>query len=84
VSPSSLKRSTTVAITITGTGFTSNTKVAFSGSDLTNSKLVVVSATKITLSVKVAATAVLGGRSMTLTNSDAGTSTLANALTITT
>jgi hypothetical protein len=84
VTPSSLKRSTTVAVTITGTGFNSTTKVAFSGADLSNSKLVVVSATKITVSVKVGATAVLGGRSLTLTNSDGGTSTLANAVTITT
>jgi hypothetical protein len=47
------------------------------------SKLTIKSATQLTLTVKVATTATTGGRSVTVTNSDEGTSTLVNGLTIT-
>jgi peptidoglycan/xylan/chitin deacetylase (PgdA/CDA1 family)/major membrane immunogen (membrane-anchored lipoprotein) len=84
VAPSSLKRGTTTTVTILGSGFDSSSRVTLSGLDLTQSKLTLVNPGKLTVSVKVGATAATGGRSVTVTNGDGGTDTLVSGLTITT
>jgi peptidoglycan/xylan/chitin deacetylase (PgdA/CDA1 family) len=84
VSPSTLRRSTTVTVTITGTTLIKGAKVTVSGTGVTVGTTTWQSATSMTAVLRATATAPTGARSLTVTNPDGGVSTLANAFTVTT
>jgi peptidoglycan/xylan/chitin deacetylase (PgdA/CDA1 family) len=84
VSPSTLRRGATSTVTITGTNFVQGAKVTLSGTGVTVLLVTWNSATSMTAVLRAATTAPTGVRSLTVTNSDGGVATLANALTVTT
>jgi peptidoglycan/xylan/chitin deacetylase (PgdA/CDA1 family) len=84
VSPSTLRRGATSAVTITGTNFVQGAKVTLSGTGVTVVLVTWNSATSMTAVLRAATSAPTGVRSLTVTNSDGGVATLANALTVTT
>ncbi|MCW2927080.1 MAG: hypothetical protein JWM86_1048 [Thermoleophilia bacterium] len=64
-----------LAVQLTGTGFTSTTTVSFSGAGLTVSAPTYVSPTRIDVTVTVAASAPLGARDITVANPNTATGT---------
>jgi hypothetical protein len=82
VSPPSGARGTAVPVTITGTGFGNNAKVAVSGG-VTVSNVVVVNTTTINATFTIPSGAATGQRTITVTNKDKGRGSLANAFTVT-
>ena len=73
VSPSTVRRGTSRALTITGTGFQSNIVLALSpAAGVTLKNIVVVSPTTITCTITVAANTLVGNRTLTVTNRDGG------------
>jgi hypothetical protein len=81
ISPSSLARGTTTTVTLTGSDFQRNVKVAVTGTGVGVSKVTWVSGTKVTLTVNATTKAAVGVRSLVITNPDLGT--VSGALTIT-
>lgn len=73
---------TKVAVTVNGTGFDGKPKVTVSGSGVTV-KVTPVSATRISLSVTTASSAVPGPRDVTVVNHDGASTTASGALTVT-
>jgi hypothetical protein len=72
-------------VTLTGSGFVTTspgTAVSFSGDGIAVTSKTVDSATQITLQVDIGSSATTGARSITVTNPDSGTSTKANAFTV--
>ena len=72
----------TFNLTATGTNFTANSRLNFSGAGITVSNVQVVSPTQMTAAVAVASTAATGSRSVTVSSSTAAT-TLALPFTVT-
>jgi hypothetical protein len=81
VNPSSIARGTTTTVTLTGSDFQRNLKVAVSGTGVGVSKVTWVSSTKVTLTVNATTKAAVGVRSLVITNPDLGT--VSGVLTIT-
>jgi sugar lactone lactonase YvrE len=79
ISPNSGAQGTAVPVTLTGTGFISGATVSISNAGVAVSNVSVVSATQITATFTIAATATLGAANVTVTTSG-GTS---NAVTFT-
>ena len=73
VSPASGVQGTNVPVTLTGTNFAANATVNVSGSGITVSNVVVVSATQITATFGIASNATLGGDTVTVTAAGATT-----------
>jgi hypothetical protein len=69
-------------VTVTGSNFQSGATVAFSGTGITVNSTTFVSATQLTVNLSVATTATVGARSVTVSNPNAGTRTVANAFTV--
>jgi IPT/TIG domain len=63
-------------ITITGTNFQSGATVSFSGTGITVNSVTFNSATSLTANITISASATTGFRSVTVTNPDAGTTTV--------
>ena len=83
--PASVRRNTTVTVTLTGTSFDSSVKLAVSGAGVTLSALTYVDTTTLRVTVKASGTAALGGRSLTVTsNTTKGVSTAPNVLSVVT
>ena len=79
--PASVRRGATVTVTLSGTSFDSSVKLTVSGSGVSLSALTYVNATTLRVTVKVAGTAALGGRSLTVSsNTTKGVSTATNLL----
>jgi hypothetical protein len=72
LSPNSGIQGTTVNVTVTGTGFTSQSSIGISGTGITISNLTIVSATQITASFIIAGNAATGVRNVTITNPTPG------------
>ena len=84
VIPGSGAQGASFSLTLTGTKFSPPVTVTFSGTGITPLTPTVSSdGTTITLPISINAGATLGGRSVTVTNSTGGSSTLANAFTVT-
>ena len=80
VSPSTIRRSLTTTVTLTGTSFDPSITVTVPGGGVTVLAVTYLSPTSATISVRVGAGAALGARSVTVTSATTkGTSTLANA-----
>ncbi len=77
---SSTQRTRTV--TVRGTNFQPNATAAFDGTGLTVALVTRTDASTLTVSLVIAANAVAGARSVTVTNPDGGTVSFANALTL--
>jgi hypothetical protein len=77
ISPSSGDQGGTETVTINGASFVSGASVAFSGSGITVNSTSFVSATELKASITIAAGASTGARTVTVTNPDAGTDSLA-------
>jgi hypothetical protein len=73
----------TRTVTVKGTGFAAGVTAAFDGNGLTAGTVTRTDASTLTISTSIAANAMAGGRSVTVTNPDGGTVSLANALTLT-
>ncbi|MHB8234064.1 MAG: beta strand repeat-containing protein [Solirubrobacteraceae bacterium] len=69
-------------VAIKGTGFAAGAKAAFSGTGITVASTTVKSATELTAEVSVSSSAATGLRSVTVTNSDEGAGSLANAFNV--
>jgi hypothetical protein len=83
--PASVRRNTTVTVTLTGTSFDSSVKLAVSGAGVSLSALTYVDTTTLRVTVKASGTAALGGRSLTVTsNTTKGVSTAPNVLSVVT
>ena len=84
VSPSSAKQGETLQVTITGTNIKAGATASFSGTGITiGTTTVNATAGTIVLDVVIGASAVQGQRNVTVTNSDGGTATSANAFRVT-
>ena len=73
IAPNSGTQGTTVTVTLNGSNFQPGAKVAIGGSGVSATNVTVVSATQITASLTIGATAATGAHSVTVTTS-AGTS----------
>ncbi|GAI53247.1 unnamed protein product, partial [marine sediment metagenome] len=80
VSPDSGEQGATLEVTIGGTNFTGATAVSF-GTGITVNSFTVVSATQITASISISATATLGLRDVSVTT-PGGTGTLTDGFTV--
>jgi hypothetical protein len=74
VSPIFATRSQTLNVTVTGTNFATGATTAF-GTGITVNSTTVNSSTQITANITTASTATLGAYNVTITNTDAGTTT---------
>jgi CSLREA domain-containing protein len=83
VSPSSVARGQAVPVDIVGTTFNTAVTVTISTTDVTVGPVTRVDATHVRVTLTAASTAVVGARSLTITNTDAGKVTAANVVTIT-
>ncbi len=83
VSPTTIARSTSITMTITGTEFVKGAVVTISGTKVTVGKTTWVSKTSMTVVLSANSTATTGLRSVTVTNPDSGAATKANSLTVT-
>jgi hypothetical protein len=83
ITPAVGAQSTTVPVTIVGTGFGPGATVAVSGALVTVNTVVVVSDTHITANVVVGAAAIVGARNITVTNVNTGTVVGTAAFTVT-
>ena len=70
-------------LTMTGSGFTPDTKVGFTGAQGVSAETNFVSTTTLSVSVSVAQTARVGAYSIVLTNPDGGNSTCSKCFTVT-
>jgi hypothetical protein len=77
ISPSSGDQGGTETVTINGASFVSGASVSFSGTGITVNSTSFVSATELKASITIAAGASTGARTVTVTNPDAGTDSLA-------
>jgi hypothetical protein len=68
INPGSGVQGTNVPVTLTGTNFAANSTVNVSGSGITVSNLVMVNPTQITATFQIAANAVTGGYTVTVTS----------------
>ncbi|HYL93048.1 MAG TPA: IPT/TIG domain-containing protein [Alphaproteobacteria bacterium] len=82
LNPTSGAQATTVNVTLTGTNFLSGATCSF-GAGITVNSCTFNSATQLIANVTIAVSATTGTRSVTVTNPDNQTSTLANAFTVT-
>jgi len=83
VSPATVKRGTSVTVTLTGSGFDNTMKLAIDGTGVSLSGAKYVSPTTFTLTVKTAATAQLVAHALTATiAASRGTGSLQNAITV--
>jgi Quinohemoprotein amine dehydrogenase, alpha subunit domain III len=69
-------------IAVNGTGFASGATVAFSGSGITTNSTTFVSPTEIDLNVTIGGSATLSSRTVTVTNPDGGSGSLASAFSV--
>jgi hypothetical protein len=83
-SPSSRVQGSSQTVTIKGKNFSSGSELAasFSGTGVTVSSTTFKSSTELTASVTVSSSAAVGARSLSVTNADSGTGSLANAFTV--
>ncbi|HWG08805.1 MAG TPA: IPT/TIG domain-containing protein [Solirubrobacteraceae bacterium] len=81
-SPSSGDQGGTQNVLVTGTNFVSSSAVSISGTGVTINSTTFESETQIKLNVTVAAGATTGGRTVTVTNPDAGVGSLASGYTV--
>jgi hypothetical protein len=77
ISPNSGARGTSVAVTLSGTGFTGATTVDVSGNNVTVTGMTVVSDSQITATFVIAANAGTNARTVTVTTSAGGSNTVA-------
>lgn len=77
------QRATHRTITLQGTGFMENPTISISGTGITIDTVSRTSATQLVISISITETASTGTRNITITNTDGGTTTTSNALTIT-
>jgi IPT/TIG domain/Quinohemoprotein amine dehydrogenase, alpha subunit domain III len=83
ISPSSRAQGTTgQTVTIKGTGFASGASASFSGSSITVESTTFVSSTELTAKVSISSFASTGARTVTVTNLDGGSDSLAGAFTV--
>ena len=73
----------TRTVTVKGTGFATGVTASFDGNGITAGVVTRVDGSTLTIPATIAANAVAGGRSVTVTNPDGGTVSLANVLTLT-
>ena len=83
VAPSSVARGQAVPVDIIGTTFNTGVTVTISTTDVTVGPVTRVDPTHLRVTLTAASTAVVGARSLTITNTDAGKVTVANVVTIT-
>jgi len=69
-------------IAIKGTGFASGASASFSGSNVTVESTTFVSSTELTAKISISSFASTGARSVTVTNLDSGSDSLAGAFTV--
>jgi hypothetical protein len=81
-SPSSCDRGGTENVTVSGASFVSGAAVAFSGTGIKVNSTTFESSTELTVNISVEAGAATGARSVTVTNPDAGTGSLASGFTV--
>jgi hypothetical protein len=81
-SPNSCDRGGTENVTISGANFVSGAAVAFSGTGIKVNSTTFESSTELTVNITVEAGAATGARSVTVTNPDAGTGSLASGFTV--
>ena len=82
VSPSTGAQGTSLTVSLAGTNFQSGATASF-GPDVSITSTIVTSATQMSVAVVIAATAALGPRDVTVTNSDGRSATRAGAFTVT-
>jgi hypothetical protein len=83
IAPSSRAQGTTgQTVTIKGTGFASGASASFSGSSITVESTTFVSSTELTVKVSISSFASTGARTVTVTNLDGGSDSLAGAFTV--
>jgi hypothetical protein len=83
ITPSSRAQGTTgQTVTIKGTGFASGASASFSGSSITVESTTFVSSTELTAKVSISSLASTGARTVTVTNLDGGSDSLAGAFTV--
>jgi hypothetical protein len=83
VTPPQGVQAATVPVTLTGTSFATGATLSLSGTGITVSNVVVSPPTQLTATLTIASGATLGARSVTITNPDGGTGTLATGFTVT-
>lgn len=83
VAPSSVARGQAVPVDIFGTTFNTGVTVTISAADVTAGPVTRIDATHLRVTLTAAGTAVVGPRSLTITNTDAGKVVATNAVTIT-
>jgi len=84
VTPASIARGqSNVVLDVVGSGFASGATITMSGDGLTLGAVTRVDATHLQVTVSVTAAATVGTRSVTVKNTDAGTTTNADTITIT-
>jgi urease gamma subunit len=81
-SPSSGNRGGTETVAIKGSGFASGATSSFGGSGITVNSTTFKSSTEVIANVTIEAGAILGGRTVTVTNADGGFDTAENAFTV--
>ncbi|MCD6506085.1 IPT/TIG domain-containing protein [Candidatus Poribacteria bacterium] len=82
ISPSSASPGTTLDVTITGTGFQSNSSASF-GSDITVNSISYISSTQIKVNITISPSASQGSRDVSVSNPGGATATLQDGFTVT-
>ncbi len=83
IEPGTAAKAQTIDLVLTGTGFAEGVTVQFSGTDVAVDSVSVDAGTQLTVRATIGATTDVGTRHVTVTNLDGGTSTTADALTLT-
>jgi hypothetical protein len=84
ISPNSGQQAQTLLVTLTGTNFLYGATCSFGGAGVTVNTCAVNSTTQVTANITITANAAIGAGSVTITNPDTQSATLANAFTVNT